>query len=184
MVDWTLVSGCAAAVTIPISIAALWTAHRSQKRMGRIAARSWSDDYFRDVATWACEVTRSISTALRLVGVEDESARRDTLIVLSACIDMGRWYFPNKAHDSRGLHKEPAYRGVRQPVLDWVVLAYDVCSGRKSSDDPRDLLVHCQRQFVSAIQETLDPRSRSEEIRRILDDFSEVSALPRVQSPR
>ena len=182
-IDWDIVSGAAAAFATIISLIALYAAYRSQRRMEKLAAQSWSDTYFRDITLWASDVVGAISRAIHLIDVDDEEARRETLVSLSACIDMGRWYFPNRAHESNGTHKEPAYRGVRQPVLDWVVYAYDICEGAKEFQNSRKKLVSCQRQFVSAIQETLDPRSREDEIRRVLNDFAQVSVLPKVQSP-
>ncbi len=96
---------------------------------------------------------------------------------------MGRWYFPNRDHDKKGKNKEPAYRGVRQPCLDWVVFAYDIFADQQNTVGAREQLVSCQRHFVSCIQEVLDPRSREEAIERVLTDFKAISTLPKVESP-
>jgi hypothetical protein len=189
-IDWNIVSGLAAAAATAISLIAWRSAHRSQDRMEQLAARqdrlahqAWTDDYFRDITNWAGQVCHAISRAIHLVGVNDDHARREVLVELSASIDMGRWYFPNQDHDSLMIEKEPAYRGVRQPILDWIVTAYDICHKESRSAQPHATLVGCQRQFVSAIQEVLDPRSRDSAIKRVLNDFRSVSALPKVESP-
>lgn len=182
-IDSNIVSAVAAIVATVISIVALVLATRSQRRMDRLAHQSWTDAYFRDITLWANDVCRGISGVIHLVRLDEESARREVLILLSASIDMGRWYFPNHEFNGFGLDKEPAYRGYRQPVLDWVVRAYDICSGLITIDDPRAALVECQRQFVSEIQQVIDPRQRSAQIKRVQDDFMAVAGLPKVVSP-
>ena len=196
--DPNWISAVAAILAVGFSIWAHRSAERSRKRadalelknaelaemQNRLAHQSWSDEYFREITTWACNVATAISRAIHLVGIDDEIARRETLVTLSACIDMGRWYFPNRDHDKQGQTKEPAFRGVRQPCLDWVVLAYDICSGQRSANDSRGLLVSCQRNFVSCIQEVLDPRSRERAIERVLTDFGAIATLPKVKSPQ
>ena len=183
MVNWDIVSGIAASFATVISLVAVWLATKSQSRMDRLAHQSWTDAYFRDIASWAGEVCQSISAAIHLVEIEDDVARRQVLIRLSAAIDMGRWFFPNHAFEEYGLKKEPAYRGVRQPLLDWIVRAYDICRGEVAQGNAHSSLVECQRQFVSAIQEVIDPRQRSAQIKRVQDDFKSVSGLPKVVSP-
>lgn len=189
MVDWNIVSAVAAALATFISLFALSATQSSQKRMERPAARqdrlahkSWTDGYFRDIAVWASDVCTAISEAIHLVGVDDPVARRGVLTKLSAGIDMGRWYLPNAA-DGKSTHKEPAYRGSRQPALDWIVRAYNICHRPDRFDDPHRQLVICQRNFVSAVQEIIDPRSREASIHEVLDSFAPVADLPKVESP-
>src|SRR3546814_5379018 len=55
----------------------------------------------------------------------DPLLRRDILARLSALLDSGRWYFPNRHAEQIGSHKPAAYRGLRQPVLDAIFAAYD-----------------------------------------------------------
>ena len=196
-IDPNWVSATAAIVAVALSIWAHLSAQNSKRRtdvieqknaelaemQSRLAHQSWSDEYFREITTWACHVSTAISKAIHLVKVDDDSARQEVLVTLSACIDMGRWYFPNRDHDKQGETKEPAYRGVRQPCLDWIVLAYDVVDGQHPTKDQRNTLVSCQRNFVSYIQEVLDPRSRGKAIDRVLNDFGAISSLPKVKSP-
>jgi hypothetical protein len=153
------------------------------ERQDRLAHQNWTDEYFRDITVWAGRVCDAISEAIHLVGKDDAAARQRVLVSLSACIDMGRWYFPNRDFEKVHPEKEPAYRGVRQPVLDWIVLAYDVCRKESEWGDAHKELVLCQRQFVSFVQEVLDPRSRDESIKRALADFKSISELPTIVSP-
>ena len=200
--DW--ISASASAVSAVAAVAAIVTALLAQRAanvaqaraeeleqknaelieiQSRLSHQSWADEYFREITAWAGQVSLAISRATHLTDVDDEVSKRDVLSTLSACIDMGRWYFPNRDHDKRGYHKEPAYRGLRQPCLDWVVWAYDTFDGRRHAADRRAELIRCQRNFVSCIQEVLDPRSREKAIQRVLTDFSPVASLPKVQSP-
>ena len=189
-VNWDIVSGLAAALGILVSLIAWNSSRISQQRMETLAARqdrlahqSWADAYFRDITDWASEVCRAISQAIHLVGHADPAARREVLVTLSACIDMGRWYLPNRVEGGVAMHKEPAYRGERQPALDWIVEAYNIFRRERDHENPHKELVACQRNFVSAIQEVLDPRSREASIRQVLENFATVAARPRVESP-
>lgn len=179
------------------SVVAYRSADKSQAKSEELARRNaallesqttldhqaWADEYFREITHWACEVSTAISAAIHISGRNDEDRKLNALITLSACIDMGRWYFPNKFHDEQGKNKEPAFRGVRQPILDWVVRAYDILDGRTANGNERSALVECQRQFVSCIQQRLDPRSREKIVNRILLDYVDVDKLRAVESP-
>jgi hypothetical protein len=180
------------------SVAAYRSAAKSQATSAELARRNaemverqtnlehqaWADEYFREITHWACEVCTAISTAIHVVDGVDQDRKLSALITLSACIDMGRWYFPNRYHDEEGHEKEPAYRGIRQPVLDWIVRAYDILGGRIEATSSRGALIECQRQFVSCIQQRLDPRSREKMVSRILLDYLDVDKLSAVGSPK
>ena len=149
----------------------------------RLAHQNWADDHFRDVAQWASDIAEVISRAIHYLDEDDQNIRRDILAGLSSRIDTGRWYFPNQLEDGFGRDKEPAYQGIRQPLLDWVVLAYDIYAGNQKFVDSRAMLVTCQRSFVSAVQEHIDPRSRDKAVSKVLTDFSTVGSMPRISSP-
>ncbi|MGB7372735.1 hypothetical protein [Pontixanthobacter sp.] len=149
----------------------------------KLAHQSWVDEYFRELTVWAAEIADQISQAIHYLDVDDDKARRDILARLSSRIDTGRWYFPNSLEKGYGDEKEPAYRGFRQPLLDWVILAYDIFAGNRVFSDPRGMLLTCQRQFVSAVQEHIDPRSRKDAILKVLSDFGPVGSLPKIESP-
>lgn len=146
--------------------------------------RSWTDQYFLSVRSWADEVCSVISEAIHLVsfGEPTNALMHPILVKLSHLIDTGRWHFPNQWSDDYGLHKEPAYRGVRQPILECLVSAYDALIKFDENKEKKEHLWAVQRAFVSHIQETLDPRSREQEIRKVLDEFEQsqrLRAIPR-----
>lgn len=190
----------ATSISTVVAIAAAFVAHRASKAADRhqqeaatyakknaeileqqhqLELRSWIDQHFSGVREWADQVCSAISEALHIIDHPDEDAQRrtDVLIRLSALADTGRWYFPNQWSEQYGTHKEAAYRGVRQPVLDCVVDAYD-CLKNSAQNDGRELLLETQRRFVSYIQISLAPHKRAQEIREALAR-SEASERPR-----
>ena len=197
MSDPNWVSAIFAALAFGLSLLAHFSSVRSKKRtdaleeksveladlQNRLAHMSWSDTYFREIVDWASRVVSAISKGIHISDYQENDVRTEVLSELSACIDMGRWYFPNREHESRGLRKEPAYRGVRQPALDWIVYAYDIIKSRDSSPTAISNLVECQRNFVSAIQAKIDPRSREASVEQVLTDFAPVARHPKISSP-
>src|SRR5262249_19038621 len=85
---------------------------------------------------------------------------------LSALIDEGRWFFPNVGRRPTDLDKPGAYRGTRQAILDHVVAVYESINELQRNEDvPREGLVarivEARRQFVSEVQQAVDPRRRA-----------------------
>ncbi|MFN4311323.1 MAG: hypothetical protein ACK4FK_12120 [Ferrovibrio sp.] len=145
------------------------------EKQHQLKLKSWTEQYFSDVRNWAEQVCGLISEGCHIVNHPNENEERafDVLIRLSALIDTGRWYFPNQWSDEYGTHKPAAYRGLRQPVLDCLVDAYD-CLASDEAMDKKSRLIEIQRDFVSHIQTVLDPRKREHEITKVLKEF-EVS---------
>jgi hypothetical protein len=142
----------------------------------QLKLREWTDQYFNSVRIWAEHVCYAISEATHVIEHPELNGdlKRPILIRLSSLIDTGRWYFPNQWTDDYGTHKEPAYRGIRQPVLDCLVKAYDLLKDSQPTENSKAELIATQREFVSYVQEVLDPRQREQEIKKILVEF-EVS---------
>lgn len=91
---------------------------------------------------------------------------------LSAIIDKGRLFFPNRVTATKGEGKARAFRGGRPFVLNPLVFAFfelDTLDPAESSPatDAGDFLVACRREFVSELQHHLDPRRRRETLRRL-----------------
>ncbi|MGE4221223.1 MAG: hypothetical protein AB7G39_17400 [Alphaproteobacteria bacterium] len=117
-----------------ISIIALFFAVRAavksqkfQQNQHYLERRIWIDQYFSSVRVWADQVCCAISEAIHIAEhpLLESERKLDVLIRLSAFIDTGRWYFPNVMPDQYGINKDPAYRGIRQDVLDAIIDAYD-----------------------------------------------------------
>jgi len=156
-------------------------ANRHAERANIIHARAWADQYFESVRTWADDAASIIALAIHINDAPDAPAGFELLKLrarLSAAIDRGRWYFPNRGHDEIGQHKEPAFRGIRQPVIDYLCNAYAALSSTKlPTPDRRATLVKAQRAFVSEVQRVLDPRARDIEIATVLENFRVAELL-------
>ncbi|MEO1043877.1 MAG: hypothetical protein AAFX04_00380 [Pseudomonadota bacterium] len=196
--DW--VSAIAALAAILIS---LWTIYRSSQTEKRtselesksadlakaqtiLAQQSWTDEYFREIADWAREVSQTLSNAIHhfeVLEIQNEHKLK-ILSELSWAIDTGRWYFPNSITDNYGSEKPPAYRGYRQPILDWLVRGYNIVDKPDRFPEAKELLIDVQRNFVSLVQAQLDPRAREESINRILAEFEGIAEMPQNSPPK
>jgi hypothetical protein len=150
-----------------------------QERQQDLDRQAWVDSHFAAVREWANQVCLVLSKATHLAyeSQPDKTAKREILCELSALLDTGRWYFPNQWAEEYGVEKETAYRGIRQPVLDCMALAYEHLSKPHPAPDLAKQLVKCQRFFVSHIQQVLDPRQRDVERQRILEGFADAKRL-------
>lgn len=140
-------------------------------------ANSWLDQYMTNVRAWADDACDAISIAIHTL--DADPTKQDEMLFaslqrVSGLVDRGRWFFPNLWSDEYGQHKEPAYRGIRQPILDSLVDAYRTIETLRTSKDSIHIpaLVHHQRAFVSEVQQVLNPRRREREIERIKEQFA------------
>jgi hypothetical protein len=129
--------------------------------------RRWRDDALRrgDVLKWADEVIREIQTLCLLCrgGVmspdEDDTRRRlhDIMFNTSILVERGRLLFKNPDPDRYRPDKEPAYRGYRPDILDWVVVAHEIARDWPSATPERRAKIakvseRCRKRFVSLAQ--------------------------------
>lgn len=152
-------------------------ANRHADHSNVISANAWLDQYLCNVRLWADEACESIARAMHATKLDPQERERqlfESMYRLSSLIDRGRWFFPNQWNEEVGLPKEPAYRGLRQPILDCLVTAYDAVKELRDSTGNATVaeLVHCQRLFVSEVQQVLNPRRREEEVSRINAQFA------------
>lgn len=143
---------------------------KTQQRMQLLSLQRQSDA---DLRQWAGEAVTVLSEAITLChddciewhGKNFVEQRRSILSRLSALTDRGRWFLPNEKADSHGQTKPVAYRGFRPAALDSLVAAIALLKNFVGGDSThnqevrRQLVAH-KREFVSAIQEKLDPRTR------------------------
>jgi hypothetical protein len=133
-----------------------------------------------EVLAWAHEAISLVSQAEALArgrgaayGLEEfRRLASDVAHRLSAIADQGRLFFPNRAPEEHGQDKEGAFQGRRQPILDAVVfscvqldrLAADVAG---PDEQAAQFLNRCRRLLVSEAQNAVDPRRRSQMLRRL-----------------
>lgn len=172
------------------------TGRAAERRAFRLAAAAFLSEYLRDLRTWASEAIDVLSESSRHVpGVRPEAslsdeAREQCRHRLSALIDRGRLFLPNYSPDAHGAHKATAYRGIRHPSLDLLVGAERILSGRtdlvRQFRSPRAAIIEVKREFVSEMQELLDPRSHNRRLAQLLEETRDLtdgkSALERLAS--
>lgn len=192
-----LISGLAALAAIFAGLEARKAASKAaetaliaQEQANQLQALDWTTQYFADVRRWGDEVTDAISAAIHLFYIVDKQQRasdwNNVRARLSALADRGRWYFPNDLERQYGLEKPPAYRGRRREILDHIVDAYDAVpmapgfyeiggdNNDSTTSDSYDVLVRCQRAFVSEVQTVLNPRHREEQ-RKVVEQHFDLS---------
>lgn len=144
----------------------------------KLLEKNWVDSHFGAIRAWAREITEAIAEAIHLPDEIDCDPRQIHILSrLSSSIDSGRWYFPNQGSEKHGTDKAPAYRGVRQPVLDAVVSAYNCLKNERDGAKRRVELVKIQRLFVSHVQAVIDPRTREQEIISMMKSWAESERL-------
>lgn len=169
----------AEALIAALSLAVAWylgmRVERSSADQYRLSASAFASDWFRDLRGWASEAIDVLSEAAYAApGRRDtdpmgQDSRHGCRHRLSALIDRGRFFIPNYTPDKVGLHKPPAFRGIRHPALDYLVAAEQVLSDAEPEyidrfGSARGALIAIKREFVSEIQEILDPRSQNRAI--------------------
>jgi hypothetical protein len=147
-----------------------------------VAAR---DQYFSRLRSWSDEALDLMAQAVHLCDLDPKKLppgeffmkRHNLRVCLSATADKGRWFFPNVYVEKHGIHKEEAFRGFRQDVLNSLIWAYRSVGALDYADQSkniqrRDELVSHQRLFTTEIQKVLDPRKRDEEFAMLLESVA------------
>ena len=162
-----------------LSLAAAWylgmRAERTSADQYHLSANAFASDWLRGLRGWASEAIDVLSEGAyaapgRLdVDPMDPDVKISCRHRLSALIDRGRFFIPNYTPNEVGLHKPTAFRGVRHPALDLLVAAERVLSNAEPEyitqfGSVRGTLIAIKREFVSEIQEILDPRSQNKAI--------------------
>ena len=152
---------------------------RTVEHQYQLDATTFAADWIRDLRSWATQCIDILSEAVYCMpATEDDPSNSDQCLTcrykLSALIDSGRLLLPNTQHEEHGVAKPAAYRGRRHIALDCLVAAERVIGGNL---DPKDFglvsskaaLVDIKREFVSVIQEILDPREQNRIVANLLE---------------
>lgn len=91
-----------------------------------------------------------------------------------------------------GEEKSPAFRGLRHPAVDYLVAAYDIAMRNnwpKKFESQRAAFVEARREFISHVQEVLDPRSQNQIVAQLIQETRIAatetrSALERMAEPK
>lgn len=163
-----------------VGVVTAWRAARSAERVAaqqsELSAHATAADWLSDVRDWAGIVIDVISEAsyrCKHADASDATSVVTTLFTcrhrLSALIDRGRYFFPNQASDTLGLHKPLAYRGSRHAVLDPLVAIEQVLGGSHDVGKFKDAdaaIVYLRREFVSRVFSVLSPATHNQQVAR------------------
>jgi hypothetical protein len=138
-------------------------------------------EWMRDLRDWASEAIEVLSEAVYASDGTQEPVPSDArryIPPLSALIDQGRFFLPNQYTEQYGTHKLPAFRGYRHAALDPLVSAFIVLEGKFKDEElqnyvarnRRAVLRELQMEFVSHIQQILDPEGHNQKIAGIIRD--------------
>lgn len=132
-----------------------------------------------DIIRWADEALSILAAAQEVLiekGVSyndvDFRARRSTVRAqLSALIDRGRLFFPNRTDPLHGQEKEVGFQGYRQPILDALVGAYDFFSNAGAAPGPdvaaSQTIRNYSKTFMSEVFKAVDPVRRGEKVKEL-----------------
>ncbi len=132
-----------------------------------------------DIIRWADEVIALLAAAQEMVAekgvsfgdAEFPSRRSSVRAQLSALIDRGRLFFPNRKDGDYGKDKEAGYQGRRHPALDVLVDAYSHINDSGASPGPdRDAiaaLTAVRRKFMAEVFQAVDPVRRGEKVKEL-----------------
>src|SRR5260370_37839018 len=105
---------------------------RRERLNQRMQFAKLQQDYFASLRAWADQITDLLSEAIHFAELDPQRCadggcfeqRNRIRVALSSLIDRGRFFFPNLHTDQHGQHKERAFQGYRQEVLNSLVAAY------------------------------------------------------------
>jgi hypothetical protein len=169
--EWQ-VSDWVAVVSAAISVLALLLNIVITSRQTKVSVEALKFNNDSQVMSWANRTVAAMSEAQHICASPNVSAlymnERGIALAtsLSSLIDEGRWFFPNMGRRPTDPEKPGAYRGTRQPILDYVFSAYEaVHEMMRAEDAPRETLAakigEAKRHFVSEVQHAVDPRRRA-----------------------
>jgi hypothetical protein len=171
--DWVAIGSALLALA---SLLLNWLIVRRQTELQFEELRAHMDS---DVLAWAQEAIDAVSEGAALARARGQYTPAEfhtrALELSQRCAslaDRGRLFFPNVSPQDHGAHKEAAFQGYRQPILDAVVFA---CGRLERIDaheqgpdkDAAAFLVKCRRLLVSEAQNAIDPRRRRQMLRRL-----------------
>lgn len=132
-----------------------------------------------DIIRWSDSVIALLADAQEMLAqkgvsfndVDFRSRRSAMRAQLSALIDRGRLFFPNRADPVHGQEKEAGFQGYRQPILDVLVRCYDLLSGAGSVPGPdpdacQEMRAYT-RVFIGELYKAVDPVRRGEKVKEL-----------------
>jgi hypothetical protein len=175
----TVTAIASAGVAAISAVVSVYYSHRSTQYALRSAQYQY-EDHMRVWAERTVDVTAQLVELLSNEDGEQEfNARRGQLVASLRCqIDKGRWFFPNILEDQKGAWKPPAsaVSGSRYSTSWWISLTRRRrWTGRNESQRSRKSK-GCNREFVSEIQQRLNPSERDANYRQYVSRYEDLSS--------
>lgn len=160
-----------------IGIYMAWRERRVSEQNNRIAAAATVTAWFGELRSWASDGVDILAEASYSgATLKDEAHVRKLKHRLSSVIDRGRFFFPNLPYVKGGQEVKPtAYKGSRHAVLDPLVAAISILEsklGRYGTQE--EGLKAMQREFVSRVQQVLNPHESNQRIEALVSASREV----------
>ena len=190
--DW-IALGSAVLAFISSVVAFLYglAARRSERRLRSLETQVSRID--RELIVWGIRCMDAMSSGHILLATAGSGRapdlvriRRDEIQAeLSALVDMGRLYFPNRSPDLEGTDRNAAFRGFRPAILDALMLVHEELRRLRefNLDHTKEAATNvfgARRIFISEFQEEID-RFRDKEllaqVRIADDDWTDVTKL-------
>ena len=179
-----VVSILTALLGVTLSLIALVRTRVSENRRRKLEVATHLQEYYGGIRNWGEQVIEKLTEAVFLCELDPQKMecgqfferRRQMRADLSSLLDKGRFYLPNTNQDVVGLWKPGAYRGLRQAALSRLNCGYELVEAlnyeRHEPNKPiRQQIVDVKREFTSEIQDVLDIRKTSNEIRRLAEEI-------------
>ncbi|MEY2756394.1 MAG: hypothetical protein RIR33_172 [Pseudomonadota bacterium] len=167
-----IVSGVIALVSFFLNLSLV----ARQEKRNRVAMKMAHDS---DVIAWSNEVVRLLASAQEMLvekgmsynDAEFRGRRSGVRADLSALIDRGRLFFPNREDGDYGKEKEAGFQGRRHPALDVLVDAYAIIDAAGSAPGPdgasSEKLTSHRRKFMAEIFTSVDPVRRGQNMKEL-----------------
>ena len=127
-----------------------------------------SEAYKKEILDWYGNTVVVMTSIISKVNNENINYKEE-LALLSAQIEIGRFYYPNiNKDDNFGTDKPSVYRGYRNIVLDFLVYFYDTAK-RKDAKKYIKVLQEFLRLYTSAVFDTISPKDRINKIKKYSD---------------
>ena len=196
----TLIQLMSAAIASLAACASIYFSIRTRRdslTQQRVEVLSLKHDFDSDLRKWAEEVSEQMTEAIFLCDLDPVELAKGEFFQkqhaictrLSALIDRGRWFLPNIKENEKGQDKPGAYRGSRQPSLDYVVASFNFvtnldCLEQTPNRELQSQLIETKKEFVTELQKLLDPREREKETRTLLNSVKNEAFFKRITARR
>lgn len=171
------IAALSAAVSVYFSV----RARRETKIQTQMQSIGLLRSYYSDLQTWADAVVEVITEAIFLCDYDPAKMHDGELFLrwvkskqsISTLIDQGRFFLPNEKPDAHGQQKPAAYRGYRPRALNCLARIYKLLEefnyrSQGSNRMLRSKLWDARKEFVSHLQEILNPQERELQIQIML----------------